>query len=69
VGQQRTAGVGQADRADAALHQPGSGLLFERGDLLADRRLGVGQRLGRGGERAPDRDLPQHPETAWIEHK
>ena len=69
VGQEGTAGVGEAYRTHAALHQPGTGLTFEGGDLLADGRLGERERLGRGRERAAGGNFPQHAKATWIQHK
>jgi len=50
VTDQGSAGFGQFRRARAALDQRQPGLAFQRGDVLADRRLGQAQRLGGGGE-------------------
>jgi hypothetical protein len=49
--------------AAAALHQRRAELVFERGDLLGDRRLRQRQRLGGTGERPLPGDLAegQHP--------
>ena len=44
------------------------GLALERRDLLRDGRLGEGQCLGRGGERAAGRDLAEHAHAANVEH-
>ena len=63
------AGVGQPDAARAALDEHGAGLALERGDLLGDGGLGEGERLGRGGERAPEGDLAQHAHAADVEHQ
>ena len=52
VGQQRTAGVGQADAAADAVKQRLTNLRFERGDALADRRLRQVQPLRSQGEGA-----------------
>ena len=43
---QRLAGLGQANPARAARDQLGAGLALERGDLLRDRGLRVGEGLG-----------------------
>ena len=69
VGDERGAGVGQSHAARAALDELRAGLALESGDLLRDRRLGVGERLGRGGERAARGDLAQDPQALHIEHK
>ena len=63
------AGVREADAAGTALDQRGAGLALERRDLLGDGGLGEGERLGRGGERAPGGDLAQHAHTADVEHQ
>ena len=44
------------------------GLALQGGHLLADRGLGEGQRLGRGGERAAPRDLAQDLQPAYVKH-
>ena len=66
---QGLAGLGQADAAGVALDQPGPGLALQGGDLLGDGRLAVGERLGGGRERAPQRDLAEHSEAAHVQHK
>jgi hypothetical protein len=43
-------------------------VLLEPGDLLGDRGLGVGERLGGRGEGAAQRDLAQHVQEAEIVH-
>ena len=65
---QRAAGVGQAHPARVALHEGRAGLALEGGDLLRDRRLGVGQRVGGGGERPARGDLSQHAHSPDIKH-
>ena len=57
------------DAAGVALEQHHPGLGLERCDLLGDGGLGVGERLGRGRERAAVGDLAQDPEPADVEHK
>ena len=54
------------DAARVALEQRHPGFGLERRDLLGDRRLRVGQRLGGGRERAAVGDLPQDPQTGDI---
>ena len=66
---ERAAGVGQADAARVALDEAGPGLALERGDLLGDGRLGVGEGVGGGGEGAALGDLSEHAHAADIEHK
>ena len=63
------AGVGEPHAARAALDEHGAGLALERGDLLGDGGLGEGERLGCGGERAPEGDLAQHAHAADVEHQ
>ena len=62
------AGLGQVHAARAALDEHGARLALQCGDLLGDRRLRVGERLGRGGERAAHRDLAEDPQPLHIEH-
>ena len=69
VPDERLAGGGQADAARMALEQRHAGFGLERGDLLGDRRLRVGERLGGGRERAAVGDLLQDPQAADVEHK
>ena len=66
---ERAAGVGQAHAARVALDEAGAGLALERGDLLGDGGLRVGERVGRGGERPALGDLAQHAHAANVEHK
>src|SRR5262245_48242188 len=68
VGYERAAGLGEPHAARAALHELRPGLALERGHVLADRRLCEVERLRRGGERAPRRDLPEHAHPLDIEH-
>ena len=65
---ERAAGVGEAHAAAAAVDERGAGLLLERGDLLGDGGLGVGERLGRGGERAVLGDRLEDPQLFDVEH-
>ena len=65
---QRATGVGQAHAARVALDERRAGLALEGGDLLGDRGLRVGQRVGGGGEGAARGDLAQHAHSADIEH-
>ena len=69
VAGQRVAGLGQLDRARAALDERHPDLALERGDVLADRRLRQRQRVGRGRERAAGGDLGQHSQPAHVEHQ
>ena len=69
VTDQGSAGVGQFRRARAALDQCQPGVAFQRGDVLADRRLGQAQRLGGGGERAARGDLAQHPDATDVSYQ
>ena len=65
---QRAARVGQAHAARVALDERRAGLALEGGDLLGDRGLRVGQRVGGGGERPACGDLSQHAHSADVEH-
>ena len=69
VADDRLARLGEPHAARAALHERGAGLALERGDLLRDGGLRERQRLGRGGERAADRDLAEHPHAADVKHE
>ncbi|MDP9399533.1 MAG: hypothetical protein M3P39_00960 [Actinomycetota bacterium] len=62
------AGLREAHPARTALDELRARLALEGGDLLADRRLRVRQRLGRGGEGALGGDLPQDQQATDIEH-
>jgi hypothetical protein len=55
--------------ARPAVHERGSGLALQRGDLLRDCGLGIREGLGGGGERTLFGDLLEHPQAADIEHK
>ena len=66
---QELACLGEHDAAGAALEQPHAGFTLERGDLLGDGRGGVGQHVGGAGERAAPRDLPQHTQSADVQHE
>ena len=59
-----SARVGQPHPARAPLQQGRAGLTLERRDLLADRRLGVVERVRRRGERSEAGDLAQHSQPA-----
>ena len=65
---ERAARVGQAHAARVALDERRARLALEGGDLLGDGGLGVGERVGGGGERAACGDLAQHAHAADIEH-
>ena len=68
VADEHLAGGGEADAARLALDQLHADLLLEPGDLLRDGGLGVGERLGGGGEGAAQRDLAQDAQQAEIVH-
>ena len=53
VPHERLAGRRQADAAGVALQQRHARFRLERGDLLGDGRLGVGERLGGAPENDP----------------
>ena len=65
---ERAARVGQADSAAGAVHERGAGGLLESGDLLGDRGLGVGERLGGGGEGAVLGDRLEDPQLLDVQH-
>ena len=65
---ERAARLREAHAARAALDELRGGLALERGDLLGDGRLRVGQRVGGGGERSTGCNLAQHAHTADVEH-
>ena len=60
---ERLAGLRQPHPAGAALNEDGARLALQRGDLLGHGRLGEGERLRGGRERAADRDLPRSRRT------
>jgi hypothetical protein len=68
VRDERAAGVGQAHAACVALHERRPRLLLQRGDLLGDGGLGVGERFGGSRERAARGDLSQDPQALDVEH-
>ncbi len=65
---QRAARLGQHDAAGAALEQHGAGFALQRGDLLRDGRRGVGEDVGGLGQRSAPGYLPQHAQTANVQH-
>jgi hypothetical protein len=69
VGDQRGTGGGRTNAAPVAVQQDRAGLSLERRDGLRDRRLRVGERVGRGRERAPPGDFPEHPEAGHVQHR
>lgn len=66
IGQEGTAGIGQADAAGMAQQQGRADLLFERTDLLAERRLLHVQRLGRAGHMTLMRDGDEVTEVSQF---
>ena len=68
VGDQRGARLGQPHTACVALQQGGPGLALQGSHLLADRGLGEREGLGRGGEGAAPRDLPEDLQAAYVKH-
>ena len=62
-------GVGEADRAGAALDERHARLALERRDLLGDGGRRVAELEGGRGDRAALRDLAQHAHAPNIEHK
>ena len=69
VPDERLPGGGQRDAARMALEERDPGFALERRDLLRDGRLGVGQRLRGGRQRAAVRDLAKDLEATDIQHK
>ena len=68
VDHQPAAGLRELHAAADALEQLDPGVALERRELLGDGRRRVGERLGHRGDRAPRRELAQHPEPADVEH-
>src|SRR6478752_6738359 len=66
VGQERAAGIGQADAARMAHEQGGVDLALQRADLLAERRLLHVQLLRRAGDVALMRDGDEIAEMAQF---
>jgi hypothetical protein len=66
---QRAPGVGQAHATRAAVEQRRPRLALERGDLLRDAGLGVGEGLGGVLERAVLGDGSEDAKALDIEHK
>ena len=64
--EQHLAGRREPHAARQPLDQRHPGLGLERGDLLRDGGLRVGERVGGGGERAAARDLDEDPQTVQI---
>ena len=65
---QLLAGGRQPAAAAVALEQRHAGLALERGELLGDRRGGVAERVGGGGDRPAGGELAQDAEAADVEH-
>jgi hypothetical protein len=68
VAQHDLARLGHAQRARLAVDQARADLALEARDLLRDGRLGVGQRVRRGGEGAAQRHLSEDSEQPQILH-
>jgi hypothetical protein len=62
-------GGGEVHALGATFDQLHAGLGLEPGDLLRDGGLGVGERVGGGGEGAAQRHLAQDLEEPEIVHK
>ncbi len=69
VRKQDLAGLGEPRALAIAFDQRRPGFALQRRDLLADRRLRVGERLGRGRERASIGELTEDDEPSGIQHK
>ena len=68
MGKQQLARLGQPRALAIAFDQRRSRLSLERRDLLADRRLRVGEGIGGGRERTPLCEGAQDHEALGIEH-
>jgi len=60
--------VGEPDAAPGPLDKLGAGFRLEPGQVMADRRLRVVQRVGRRGNRSVPGDGHQHAEPRYIQH-
>ncbi len=68
AGHELLPGRREAAGAAVALEQLDAGLALERLQLLGDRRSGVAERVGGGGDRAAGGELAQDAEAADVEH-
>src|SRR5439155_11012810 len=62
-------GLGQPDAAPDPLDQPRAGLALQPGQVVADRRLGVAQLVGGGGDRAVPGHGGEHPQSGHVQHR
>ena len=69
VREQQRARLGHRRAAGPAVEQPDAQLALERGDLLGDRGLRQGERLGRARERAAPGDLAEGEQAAGVDHR
>jgi hypothetical protein len=60
--------VGEPDAAPGPLDQLSAGLRLEPGQVMADRRLGVVQRVRRRGDRSVPGHRDQHTKPGYIQH-
>jgi hypothetical protein len=60
--------VGEPDATPGPLHELGARLRLKPRQVMADRRLGVVQRVGRRGDRPVPGDGHQHAEPRYIQH-
>ncbi len=65
---EKPARVGQPDPAARPLHQLRAGLGLEPGHVMANRRLGVIQRLSRRRHGPVPGDRDEHPEPGGVQH-
>ena len=68
AGDEPGGGGRQPHAAPVALEQRDSGLAFELGERLGDRRRRVTDRAGDLGDRAAPRQLAQEPQSSHLEH-
>jgi hypothetical protein len=68
VPRQNDAGFGELGGPTRAIDDRLTQGAFERGDVLADRRLGHAERVRSGGEGTAVRDLDEHAEPAYLSH-
>jgi hypothetical protein len=65
---EQSPGVRQPDAAAGLLYQLGAGFRLKPGQVVADRRLGVVQRVRRCGDRAMPRDRDEDAQPGNVQH-